>query len=119
MVELSGHRVTCSASDPSSILYVHACHPCGALPAHWACRMFSGPWGIVVVRASWSGHPTLIRKKMHLKTSSSWVKATYLDSFFIFNGPRYLTRTRYSIKKKLQDPTRASRYFILIQYVLF
>jgi len=23
----------------------------------------SGPWGIVVVRASWPGHPTLIKKK--------------------------------------------------------
>ena len=25
---------------------VHACHPRGALPAHWACRMFSesGDW---------------------------------------------------------------------------
>ena len=26
-----------------SSLTVHACHPCGALHAHWACRMFSGP----------------------------------------------------------------------------
>jgi len=57
------NRVTCSAPVPSSILYVHACHPRGALPVHWACKMLSGPWRIVVVRASWSGHPTIIKKK--------------------------------------------------------
>jgi hypothetical protein len=27
------NRVTCSAPVPSSTLYVHACHPRGALPA--------------------------------------------------------------------------------------
>jgi len=27
------NRVTCSAPVPDSTLYVHACHPCGALPA--------------------------------------------------------------------------------------
>jgi hypothetical protein len=27
------NRVTCSASVPGSTLYVHACHPRGALPA--------------------------------------------------------------------------------------
>jgi len=27
------NRVTCSAPVPGSTLYVHACHPCGALPA--------------------------------------------------------------------------------------
>jgi len=37
------NRVTCSAPVPGSTLYVHACHPRGALPA---------PWGIVVVRVS-------------------------------------------------------------------
>jgi len=42
---------------------MHACHPHGVLPAHWACRMFSEPWGIVVVRASWPRHPTIIKKK--------------------------------------------------------
>jgi hypothetical protein len=57
------NRVTCSIPVPSSILYVHACHPRGALPAHWACGMFSGPWGIVMVRASWPGHLTIIKKK--------------------------------------------------------
>ena len=57
------NREVCLAPVPSSILSVHACHPRGVLPAHWACRMFSGPWGIVVVRASWPGHPTLIKKK--------------------------------------------------------
>jgi hypothetical protein len=25
--------------------------------------MLSGPWGIVVVPASWPGHPTIIKKK--------------------------------------------------------
>ena len=24
--------------------YLHACHPRGALHAHWVCRVFSGPW---------------------------------------------------------------------------
>jgi hypothetical protein len=43
------------------------CHPRGALPAHWACRMFSGPWGIVVVRVSWLEHPTLIKKIKKMK----------------------------------------------------
>ena len=62
--------VTCSALVPSSIFYVHACHPRGALPAHWACRMLSGPWGIVVVRASWPGHPTIIKKKK--KQANTW-----------------------------------------------
>jgi hypothetical protein len=60
------NREVCLAPVPSSILSVHACHPRGVLPAHWACRMFSGPWGIVVVRASWPGHPTLIKKKILL-----------------------------------------------------
>ena len=35
------NRVTCSAPVPSSILYVYACHPRGALPVYWACRMLS------------------------------------------------------------------------------
>jgi len=42
---------------------MHACHSRGALPAHWACRMLSGLWGIVVVRASWPEHLTIIKKK--------------------------------------------------------
>jgi len=92
------NRVTCSAPVPSSILYVHACHPRGALPAHWACRMFSGPWGIVVVRASWLGHPTLIKKNI-LIIEISWFKSinvcfgrTYLNI--------YLTRMRLMITFK-------------------
>ena len=28
------------------------------LTCSWACRMSSGPWGIVVVRVSWPGYPT-------------------------------------------------------------
>jgi len=30
--------------------------------------MFSGPWGIVVVRVSWPGHLTLIKKKYNEDT---------------------------------------------------
>jgi hypothetical protein len=45
----------------------YVCHPRGILSTHWACRVFSGPWGIVVVRASWPEHPTLIKKKSRLK----------------------------------------------------
>ena len=33
----------CFAPVPSSTLHVHACHPHGALPVYWACRMFSRP----------------------------------------------------------------------------
>jgi hypothetical protein len=51
------------SSAPEFDFYVHACHPRGALPAHWACRMFSGPWGLVVMRVSWPEHHTLIKKK--------------------------------------------------------
>jgi hypothetical protein len=51
------------SSAPEFDFYVHVCHPRGALPAHWTCRMFSGLWGLVVVRASWPGHSTLIKKK--------------------------------------------------------
>jgi len=32
--------------------------PPRCLTCSWACRVSSGPWGIVVVRASWPGHPT-------------------------------------------------------------
>ena len=32
--------------------------PPRCLTCSWACRMFRGPWGIVVVRVSWPGHPT-------------------------------------------------------------
>jgi len=46
---------------PSLTFYAYTCYSRSALPAHWACWVFSGPWGIVVVRASWSGHPTLIK----------------------------------------------------------
>jgi len=56
---------------------VHACHPRGALPAHWACRMFSGPWGIVVVRVSWLGHPTLIKKKRKKKKEEARTTFSY------------------------------------------
>jgi len=58
------NHVTCSTPVLSSILYVHACHSRGALPAHWACRILSGPWRIVVVRVNWPEHPMIIKKKM-------------------------------------------------------
>ena len=32
--------------------------PPRCLTCSWACRMSSGPWGIVVVRVSWLRHPT-------------------------------------------------------------
>jgi hypothetical protein len=37
--------------------------PPRCLTCSWACRMSSGPWRIVVVRVSWPGHPTWIKKK--------------------------------------------------------
>jgi hypothetical protein len=38
-------EMTCSISlHLGSNLFVHACHPRGALYAHWICRMFSEPW---------------------------------------------------------------------------
>ena len=55
----------------SLIFSVCACHPRGALPAYWAYRVFSGPWGIVMVRASWPGHPTLIQKKKKKRMKGS------------------------------------------------
>jgi hypothetical protein len=42
------------------------CHSRGALPAHWAYRMFNEPWGIVVMRVSWLRHPMLIKKKREI-----------------------------------------------------
>jgi len=57
------NRVIFSVFIPGSIFYVRPCHSCGVLPAHWACRIFSGPWRIIVVHVNWSGHPTLIKKK--------------------------------------------------------
>jgi ABC-type microcin C transport system permease subunit YejB len=32
--------------------------PSRYLICSWACRMSNGPWGMVVVRVSWPGHPT-------------------------------------------------------------
>jgi hypothetical protein len=33
--------------------------------------MLSGPWGIVVVPASWPGHPTIIKKKSKKRTKNT------------------------------------------------
>jgi len=52
-----------SSAVSSSTLYAYTCHFRGILLVHWTCRVFSGPWGLVVVRASWPRYPTLIRKK--------------------------------------------------------
>jgi hypothetical protein len=90
------NHVTCSASVQSSILYVHACHPRGALSAHWACRMLSGPWGIVVVLASWPGHPTLIKKKEKTVSQTSVarkksLRLAYFDDRSRLHNLRYTT----------------------------
>jgi lipid A disaccharide synthetase len=39
--------------------------------------MFSGPWGIVVVRVSWLGHPTLIKKKRKKKKEEARTTFSY------------------------------------------
>jgi hypothetical protein len=52
---------------PSSTLYAYTCYSHSILPVHWAYRVFSGPWGLVVVRANWPRHPTLIKKKLKKK----------------------------------------------------
>jgi hypothetical protein len=36
--------------------------------------MLSGPWGIVVVRASWPGHPIIIKKKEKKKIKAKLIK---------------------------------------------
>jgi len=91
--------------------------------------MFSGPWGIVVMRVSWPGHPTLIKKKKSEfgteacglavlnPTSASWVQASACMSvtpaiFYLFtrlaryamgpgnnHGVHKLARTLWIIKK--------------------
>jgi len=52
-----GHRVTCSAPRPGFDPLYARLSPPRCLTSSWACRMSSGPWGIVVVRVSWPGHP--------------------------------------------------------------
>jgi len=44
----------------SSIFSAYACYSRGILSVHWTCKMFNGPWRIIVLRASWLEHPTLI-----------------------------------------------------------
>jgi len=36
--------------------------------------MLSGSWGIVVVSASWPGHPTIIKKKEKKKIEAKLIK---------------------------------------------
>ena len=57
------NRVTCSVPVPGSNPLCVRLSPPRCLTCSWACRVSSGPWGIVVVRASWPGNPTLIKKK--------------------------------------------------------
>jgi hypothetical protein len=42
------------------------------LTCSWACRMSSGPWGIVVVRVSWPGHPCKKKKKKKRRSKVAW-----------------------------------------------
>jgi len=64
------NRVTCSAPVPGSNPLCTRLSPPRCLTCSWACRVSSGPWGIVVVRASWPGHPTLIKKKKKKKNTA-------------------------------------------------
>jgi hypothetical protein len=112
----------------SSTLSAYACHLRGALPAHWACRVFSGPWGIVVVRASWSGHPTLIKKKkdiqllqfrIHHPSISSMNSATNSNidiSWWILNKTAFTMSVEEGTSSLLQSPTPSE--FILIHSIL-
>jgi len=61
------NRVTCSAPIPGSNPLCARLSPPRCLTCSWACRVSSGPWELVVVRASWPGHPTLIKKKKKKK----------------------------------------------------
>jgi hypothetical protein len=54
---------TCSASFSGFDPLRARLSPPRCLTCSWACRMSSGPWGIVVVCLSWPGHPTWIKKK--------------------------------------------------------
>jgi hypothetical protein len=43
--------------------------------------MLSGLWGIVVVRASWPGHPTIIKKKKNKQIHGNFIskKLIYVE----------------------------------------
>jgi hypothetical protein len=43
--------------------------------------MLSGPWGIVVVRASWPGHPTIIKKK---KKKNKQIHGNFISKKLIY-----------------------------------
>jgi len=57
---------TCSVHLPEFDPLCARLSPSRCLTCSWACRMSSGPWRIVVVRVSWPGHPTWIKKKKNL-----------------------------------------------------
>jgi hypothetical protein len=67
------------------------------LTCFWACRMSSGPWGIVVVRVSWPGHPTYSDWKACWRAQYQarlvlWLKSVFLKKlFFILNYFNILT----------------------------
>jgi hypothetical protein len=46
--------------------------------------MLSESWGIVVVRASWPGHPTIIKKKRIVYAYANVCTSISLLSFFYF-----------------------------------
>jgi hypothetical protein len=75
----------------SSIFSAYACYSRGILSVHWTCKMFNGPWRIIVLRASWLEHPTLIiiKKKLSssIQASSLTVHSWYLARTFSFNCP--------------------------------
>ena len=52
------------ANVPGLIFFVYPItHLRGILPVYWACKMFSGPQGLIMVRGNWSGHSGLSKKK--------------------------------------------------------
>jgi hypothetical protein len=67
-----GPSWTCSAPPPGFDPLCARLSPPRCLTCSWACRMSSGPWGIVVVRVSWPGHPTWIKKKKEFWRQAPW-----------------------------------------------
>ena len=81
------NRVTCSVPVPGSNPLCVRLSPPRCLTCSWACRVSSGPWGIVVVRASWPGHPTLIKKKKNVTCSIKLIH----NSKILVNYPHWIS----------------------------